>query len=198
MTPDQVFAYVSFVFVLAVTPGPGNTLLTSTGASVGVVRGLPAVVGFALGMGFMMFVVACGVGTVILSYPAILTIVKWGGVAVICWFAWKIASSHGGTADGAARPLGFVGAASFQWINPKSWLAVTSGAATFLDPNRGSAYPQALLLALIFAVVTLPCCSLWLAFGASLQGVLRSERAQRIFNIVMGVLLAASVVLIIL
>ena len=36
----------------------------------------------------------------------------------------------------------------------------------------------------------------WLAFGAVLQRVLRSERAQRLFNGVMGALLAASVLLI--
>jgi len=44
-------------------------------------------------------------------------------------------------------------------------------------------------------LAALPSCFAWLAFGAVLQRVLRSERALRTFNIVLGVLLAASVVL---
>ena len=197
MTPDKLLAFVGFSIVLAITPGPGNTLLTATGASVGVVRGVPAIIGFAAGMAFMMFIVAGGVGTIIISFPIILTAVKWAGAAVICWLAWKIASARTSGTASSARPLGFLGAASFQWINPKSWLAVTSGAATFLDPTRGNTYLQALMLALIFGAVTLPCCSAWLAFGAAIQHVLRSERARRIFNVTMGVVLVASVVLII-
>jgi threonine/homoserine/homoserine lactone efflux protein len=37
----------------------------------------------------------------------------------------------------------------------------------------------------------------WLAFGAVLQRVLRSDRAVRLFNVAIGALLAASVLLII-
>jgi threonine/homoserine/homoserine lactone efflux protein len=91
--------------------------------------------------------------------------------------------------------VGFLGAAAFQWINPKSWLVCTSAAATFFDPSIGSAHVQAAQLALIFGLVALPCCFVWLAFGAMVQRALRSERAMRTFNIVMGALLAASVVL---
>jgi threonine/homoserine/homoserine lactone efflux protein len=195
MTNEHVLAFVSFSTVLAITPGPGNTLLTATGASVGVLRGLPAVVGFAVGMALMMFVVTFGVGSIILANPVVMTVVKWSGAAVICWLAWKIASARIHRTEARGRPIGFFGAAAFQWINPKSWLAVTSAAATFLDPNRGSASLQALMLAVIFAAVTLPCCSVWLAFGALAQRTLRSERAHRIFNFAMGALLAASVAL---
>ena len=52
-----------------------------------------------------------------------------------------------------------------------------------------------LILGLVFLLACLPSCFPWLAFGAVLQRVLRSERAFRIFNGVMGALLAASVLL---
>jgi len=86
--------------------------------------------------------------------------------AVICWLAWKMASTSIHPTETSAQPLGLFRAAAFQWINPKSWLAVTSGAATFLDASRGSAALQALVLALIFAAVSPPYCGVWLAFGA--------------------------------
>jgi threonine/homoserine/homoserine lactone efflux protein len=195
MTPEHTLAFLGFSIVVAGTPGPSNAVLTATGANVGVVRGLPALVGVAAGMAVLMFVVAFGLGTIILETPWLLTIVKWTGAAVLFWLAWKIATSRGASVDKDARPIGLLGAAAFQWVNPKSWLACTSAAAAFLDQSRGSAHLQAAMLAFIFVLAALPCCFVWLAFGAVVQRVLRSERARRTFNIVMAMLLAASVVL---
>ena len=164
-----------------------------------MVRGLPALLGVAAGMGLMMFVVGFGLGALILQNAGLLMSVNWIGAAVLCWFAWKTATSRltGGTST--ARPVGFFGAAGFQWINPKSWLICASAAATFLKVNDadGPTSVQAAMLALIFVSAAVPSCFPWLAFGAALQRVLRSERALRTFNLVMGVLLAASVVLLI-
>ena len=197
MTPEHVLAFLGFSIVVAGTPGPSNAVLTATGANVGVVRGLSALLGVAAGMAVLMFVVAFGLGTIILETPLLSTAVKWAGAAVLFWLAWKIATSRGTGVDKGARPIGFLGAAAFQWVNPKSWLACTSAAAAFLDQSRGSAHLQAAMLALIFVLAALPCCFVWLAFGAVVRRALRSERALRTFNVVMGALLAASVVLLI-
>jgi threonine/homoserine/homoserine lactone efflux protein len=194
MTTEQALAFVGFSIVIAATPGPSNTLLTATGAAVGVLRGMRALLGVAVGMAALMLVVAGGLGALILDDPGIVTVVKWIGTGVLLWLAWKIATASGGAHAAGARPVGFVGACVFQWANPKSWLACTSGAAAFLDPSRGSAALQAAVLAALFVVAAVPSGFVWLAFGALVQRVLRSPRAQRIFNVVMGVLLALSAV----
>jgi threonine/homoserine/homoserine lactone efflux protein len=196
MRLDQVVAFFVFSVVAAGTPGPSNALLTATGASVGVLRGLPTLLGVAAGMGLMMFLVAFGLGSVILTNPAVLTAVKWCGAAFLCWLAWKIATSGSpGATHGDTKPVGFLGAAAFQWINPKSWLVCASAAATFLDSGAGSAFGQSATFAITFVVACLPSCLPWLALGAVVHRVLRSERAWRVFNIGMGALLAASVIL---
>ena len=195
MTPEQTLAFLSFAIVVAGTPGPSNAVLTATGAKVGVVRGLPALAGVAAGMAVLMFVTVFGLGALILENPLLLTGVKWTGVAVLLWLAWRIATSRGTGVDKDARPIGFLGAAAFQWINPKSWVACTSAAAAFLDQSRGSAHLQAATLAGLFVLAALPSCFVWLAFGAVVQRALRSNQARRTFNLVMGALLAASVVL---
>jgi threonine/homoserine/homoserine lactone efflux protein len=197
MKPEQAVAFFIFSVVAAGTPGPSNALLTATGAQVGVLRGLPALLGQAGGMGLLMFVVAFGLGSLILDNPLVLTGIKWCGAAVLRWLAWKIATSGRPSASHQTRPLGFVGAAAFQWINPKSWLISASAAATFLDHDAGSAFGQSAALALIFVVAALPSCLPWLTFGAVLHRYLRSERVLRAFNVGMGALLVASVVFII-
>ena len=92
-----------------------------------------------------------------------------------------------------ARPLGFLGMAAFQWLNPKAWLIATSAAATFADAGTDPLIHAGRMAAIFFGVASL-ACSPWLAFGAVIQRVLRSERSMRAFNIAMGALLAASVV----
>jgi len=195
MTREQAIAFFAFSVAAAGTPGPSNVLLTATGASVGVLRGLPCLFGVAISMAWMMFLVAFGLGSVILNSPFVLQGVKWCGAVVLCWFAWKIATGRRAGAATGGKPVGLIGAAAFQWVNPKSWLVCASAAATFLHEGAGSALGQSAALGLIFCVACLPSCFPWLAFGAALQRVLRSERAFRLFNVAMGALLAASVVL---
>src|SRR6478735_9246465 len=93
MTREQAIAFFLFSVVAAGTPGPSNALLTATGARVGVLRGLPALLGVALGMGTMMFLVALGLGAVILESPIVLTAARWCGAAFLLWLAWKIATA---------------------------------------------------------------------------------------------------------
>jgi threonine/homoserine/homoserine lactone efflux protein len=195
MTPEQAVAFLLFAVVAAGTPGPSNLLLTATGASVGVVRGLPCLLGVSVGMGVMMFVVAFGLGRVVLASPTILRLLHWGGVAFLLWLAWKVATAGIGSADAGRRPVGFLGAAAFQWINPKSWLVSASAAGTYLGAGSGPALAQAIAFGGLFVLASLPCCFVWLAFGATGQRVLRGTRARRVFNIVMGALLAASIAL---
>jgi len=64
--------------VAAVTPGPSNIMLTAAGANVGLLHGLPCLLGVASGMGVMMFLVPLGLGSVVLRYPVALKALNWG------------------------------------------------------------------------------------------------------------------------
>lgn len=195
MTPDQAIAFGLFAIVAAITPGPSNIILTSTGASVGVRRGLPCLFGVAAGMGLMMFLVAFGLGSLVLGNPIILNALKWGGIGFLLWLAWEIATSSPNGAAATADVIGFWPAAAFQWVNPKSWLVSASAAGAFLYDGAASALVQSAWFGVLFVLVSLPSCFVWLAFGATLQRFLQSERARRAFNVAMGILLAASLLL---
>jgi threonine/homoserine/homoserine lactone efflux protein len=194
--PAQLIAFVTFAAVVAGTPGPSNALLTAIGARMGVRHGLGSLLGQVTGMGAMLFAITLGMGGVILAHPLVLQILRWAGVAVICWMAWRIATA--GDADGATNaPHGFLGMAAFQWINPKGWLVSVAVVATFLDPHAGGAPAQAAIFAILFTLVALPSCLPWLAFGAALQHFLQAPRARRVLNGVMAALLAASAILLV-
>jgi threonine/homoserine/homoserine lactone efflux protein len=190
--------FLLFAVVAAVTPGPSNVMLVAAGAQVGIVRGLPCLLGVTSGMAVMMFLVPLGLGSLVLGHPIALTILHWGGAAFLLWLSWKIATSSSRLELRAERdPVGYLGAAAFQWINPKSWLVSASAAGTFLSAEGGTPVMQAAALGALFFIAALPSCFVWLAFGAAVQRLLGSERRLRIFNIAMGVLLALSIVLIV-
>jgi threonine/homoserine/homoserine lactone efflux protein len=195
MTPERALAFLVFSVVAAGTPGPSNVLLTATGATVGLARGVPCLLGVGVGMGVLMFSVAFGLGSLVLGRPTVLWGLHWIGAAYLLWLAVKIALADADVPDADRRPVGFAGAAAFQWINPKSWIVCASAAATYLTAQSAGALMQALTLSALFVVAALPCGAIWLGFGAAAQRILRTRRARRAFNVVMALLLVSSVVL---
>ena len=190
-------AFLLFALVAAVTPGPSNVMLTAAGANVGILGGLPCLLGVTTGMGLMMFLVPLGLGSMVVQVPLALKTLHWGGAVFLLWLSWKIATSSRLDSVPDRDPVGYVGAAVFQWVNPKSWLVSTSAAGTFLHAEAGHLVVQSAFLGGLFVLAALPSCFLWLAFGATVQRVLHDRRRRRFFNIVMGVLLALSVALIV-
>ena len=195
MTQHQSLGFLAFAVVAAITPGPSNIILASAGANAGIRRGLPCLLGVTLGMGLMMCTVAFGLGSVVLDRPAVLTVLKWGGAALLLWLAWKIATSGRGGPKSPTDPIGFRQAAALQWVNPKSWLVSASAAGTYLESDTGSALGQSAAFGLLFVLAAIPSCLVWLAFGATIQRFLRTDRTRRAFNIAMGATLAGSLVL---
>jgi threonine/homoserine/homoserine lactone efflux protein len=197
MTDGQVAAFLLFAVSAAGTPGPGNAILTATGAQVGIVRGLPALFGQTTGMGLMLFLVLSGLGSAVLGHPPVLQALRWSGAAVLLWLSWRIATAAGALeATSGGKPVGYLGAAVFQWVNPKAWLISTSAAGTFLSPGGANPVVHAAYLGALFVAAALPSCFPWLAFGAVVQRALGDPRRLRAFNLAMAVLLALSIVLI--
>jgi threonine/homoserine/homoserine lactone efflux protein len=192
----RLIAFVTFSAVVAGTPGPSNALLAAAGARAGFRRGLMSLLGQVTGMGVMLFAITLGLGSVLLAHPLVLQVLRWGGAAMLCWMAWRIAAA-GDAGQATNAPTGFLGMAAFQWVNPKGWLVAVATVAAFLDRRSGGALDQAAILAILFALVGLPACLPWLAVGAALQRWLRAPRARRVVNVAMAALLAASTVLLV-
>jgi threonine/homoserine/homoserine lactone efflux protein len=120
-------------------------------------------------------------------------------IAFLCWIAWSIASAPVGapetTANGAqpaSRPLGFLGGAAFQWVNPKAWMICVGAVGTYVPADAGIGLLAA--MAATCALVTYASGGLWVVFGRALREALRTPGRRRAFNLAMAGLLVASVV----
>lgn len=191
MTASLLWALVIFCFVSSITPGPNNLMLMTSGLNFGVRRTLPHMFGIALGFTLMVLLVGLGLAGLFARVPALLVAMKWVGAAYMVYLAVKLATAAPLKAGGAVgRPMTFLQAAAFQWINPKAWIMALTGVATYTDPLDYTR--TVLLVALVFGVVNLPCIGCWALFGTALRHALQRPAVLRAFNWTMGALLIAS------
>jgi threonine/homoserine/homoserine lactone efflux protein len=190
MTPDQFIALLGFAFVTSVTPGPNNMMLIASGANFGFRRTIPHMLGISLGHLAMTLIVGLGLAGIVHQEPRVLVVLKWASVAYLLWLAWKLAqASAPGQATATGKPMTFLAAALFQWVNPKAWtMSLGAVSAYAVDPTPLTVA----LIAATFAAVNLPSVSIWTIAGEQLRRFLTSPGRLRAFNWTMAALLVAS------
>jgi threonine/homoserine/homoserine lactone efflux protein len=192
MSQPLLLAFVVFAAVMFFTPGPNNIMLLSSGLTYGFRPTLPHIAGITVGFAFMVGAVGLGLGTIFIAYPVLQTILKYAGVAYLIYLAVAIAMSDpvAPEQDNRRGPMTFWGAAMFQWINAKGWVMVIG---TITAYAAIAAYPWNIAiqvgLSLILGALS---CTAWALFGSSLRPILTSRKTVRTFNVVMALLLLAS------
>ena len=189
---DLLVALAVFCLVTLFTPGPNNLMLMTSGLNFGVRRGVPHVLGVVIGFSLMVLIVGLGLGAIFEAWPLLYQLVKYAGAAYLMYLAWQIAVSEPpapGT-DSTRSPISFFQAAAFQWVNPKAWVMAVGAVATYAGV---APFPlNIIVIAALFGVFGLASSGTWLGFGAALQRVLKEPRAVRVFNVIMALLLVAS------
>ena len=194
MSLQTLIAVVIFSTVMAFTPGPNNAMLASSGARFGLARTLPHVGGVTLGFPVMIFLVGLGLASILLASPLLQLAMKSVSCAYLLWMAFQIARSDSTKeSSGRGKPLTFLQAAAFQWINPKAWLMAV-GAISAYTTAGGRLYWEVAIIAAVSLVVSIFSTLTWAAFGAGIRRWLRSATALRCFNIAMALSLVASMV----
>ena len=192
MSQSLLYAFIIFALVMFFTPGPNNIMLLSSGLTYGFRRTIPHIAGITVGFAFMVGAVGLGLGTVFLAYPILQTILKYAGAAYLIYLAAAIALSGPARPgeEGARGPMTFWGAAMFQWINAKGWVIVIGTITAYATIAR---FPLNIAIqTLISLLVGTASTVVWAFFGTALRPVLTSERLVRGFNILMAILLLAS------
>ncbi|NJM34922.1 MAG: LysE family translocator [Rhodomicrobium sp.] len=192
---EMIAPIALFSFAASATPGPNNVMLTASGSAFGFQRSVPHILGITIGFPVMFFAVGLGLGEIFTRYPQVHLALKYVGAAYLLYLAWRIAQA--GHSDGAktgGRPLTFLEAAAFQWVNPKAWMIAVSAIPAFTTVG-GNYYAELTLIGVIFALVTLPSCSAWCMFGVGIRRLIRTPETARLVNLALAALVALSIIL---
>ncbi len=203
-TAAGLSALMIFAFVSSITPGPNNLMLLYSGARFGFAHSLPHLLGVSLGFGLMLALCCLGVAGIFWKIPHAQDALKVAGCTYMLWLAYKLwkngALPAGGDLPdannkGAAKPMTFVQASLFQYVNPKAWVMGLTVPAAYL-PNDGHLLINTLIATLVFTVINLFCCGTWVQGGALLQKLMHKPTLARIINatiVAMTVYCAAAV-----
>ncbi len=193
MPPDVLIALVTFCVVSSVTPGPNNMMLLSSGATFGVRRTIPHMLGISMGCVIMVLLLGFGLAGTIAKAPWLYTVLHIVSSAYLLYLSWRIATSAGvGSGSTRARPLSFLDAAVFQWVNPKAWAMALGATTSFTRPDH--LVGDVSIVAAVLALFGFPCILLWAGGGTVVRQLLTHPNALRAFNIGMAALLVASLI----
>jgi threonine/homoserine/homoserine lactone efflux protein len=181
----------TYAFVMSITPGPNNVMLTAAGAKFGLRRTVPHILGVSCGFGVLVAAMCGGLGILFTRWPQVQGALKWIGAAYLLYLGWQLLRAAGPDTASAGKPVTLGEAAMFQFVNPKAWVISVTAATLFLPPQLGQLLASGYVTSIV-TLVNLPCITVWAVFGSSLGLVLTRPLARRIFNWVMAVALAAT------
>lgn len=185
--------FITYAFVMSITPGPNNVMLTASGATFGFRRTLPHLLGVVFGFVVQLLLVCAGLSALFSRWPALQTALSWAGAGYLVYLGVRMLKSSAANAQGKTRPVRFHEAALFQFLNPKAWIMSITCATLFLPQELG-VFLRGAYMASVMEGVGIPCMAVWALFGSSLKDFLATPRPRMIFNVVMAVALAATAI----
>jgi threonine/homoserine/homoserine lactone efflux protein len=189
--------FAAYSFVMSITPGPNNVMLTASGATFGFRRTIPHLLGISVGFGVELLLVCAGLGALFTRWPEIQAVLRWVGAIYLLYLGVRILDSGPANAGANARPVTFMEAAVFQFLNPKAWVMTITAATLFLPHELGVLAAGAYML-LIMVIMQMPSTAVWALFGSSLRRFLERPASRMGFNAAMAVALAATGVIMVL
>ena len=186
--------FATYSFVMWLTPGPNNVMLTASGANFGFRRTLPHMLGICSGFALQMLAVCAGLGAIFSRWPHLQDGLRWLGAAYLVYLGWRLLRPAGSERGEVPRPLTLLEAAAFQFLNPKAWVMTLTAATLFLPRELAPAAAAGYML-LWGVLVPAPCVLVWALFGTSLRALLARPRGRLAFNSAMALALGVTAVM---
>jgi len=186
--------FVTYTFVMSITPGPNNVMLTASGAHFGFRRTLPHILGIGCGFTVQLLAVCAGLAALFAHWPALQSALAWVGAAYLVYLGWQMLGSADAGAAHSPHPVTFLQAALFQFLNPKAWVMTVTAATLFLPHELGPLLSGAYMAA-VMEGIGVPCMSVWALFGTSLRRFIGAPRGRMAFNAAMALALGVTAVM---
>ena len=189
------FALISYYFVMFVTPGPNNAMLTASGIKFGFKKTIPHLIGIPFGHVIQITLVCFGLGNLFQKYPLIQNYLKWLCFFYLLYLGWKIIGSFSERKKESGRPLTLYEAALFQFMNPKAWVVALTASTAFFPVNENF-YLATTFVALTAPFICFPSICLWALFGSSIKILIKNAKIKKIIEYFLAVLLIITAIII--
>ena len=171
-SPAHLALFALAALVMNAAPGPSNLYVLSRSLAQGSSAGLVSALGLALGNLFHVGLAVMGLAALLSYAPDAYVAIRLLGAGYLIYLGIRMLREKPAQSPGAPsrRPLGRVllDAALVEMLNPKTALFFLAFLPQFVEPARGPAALQFLLLGLIVTLTALPCDMLVALAGAGI------------------------------
>ncbi|SNT70031.1 LysE family translocator [Psychrobacter sp. LV10R520-6] len=196
----SVMGLAIFMLVNSITPGPNNLMLLHGSVKCGFWQCRWHMLGITVGVTIMLWLSYWGMSALVVSYPAIMLVIKVLGTLYLLWLTYQMAKSDfttfvhealrreaSGEQVGNVKPrfgelpLTFWQAVLFQWLNPKAW-TMTMVAPSVAMFYAGRPWLDNYPLLAVCAVVNILSISCWAAGGHWLRKLVHLPLVMRVIH----------------
>ncbi|MFK7859014.1 MAG: LysE family translocator [Granulosicoccus sp.] len=187
--------FIVAVFLMLITPGPGVLSTAGVGASFGKLAGYRYVTGLFIGTNLVALAVITGLAGIVLTIPALRTVLLYASIAYLCYLAFRIAFAGSSIAFiESQKAPGIVDAILLQAINPKAYV-VNTALFTGFSFQAMALWQETIWKFILINAIWIPIHLLWLGAGIALKKLALSQRIQRCINVLMALALLTVVFL---
>ncbi len=201
----SITALAVFMFVNSITPGPNNLMLLHGSIKRGFWACRFHMLGICVGVTVMLWLSYWGMAALVVSFPAIMLIIKILGTLYLLWLTYQMAKTdfvavvndalkheqykQANTAVIEAKkrfgelPLSFGQALLFQWLNPKAW-TMTVVAPSLAMFHAGRPWLDNYSLLAMCALINILSISCWAAGGHWLRKLVHLPRMMKVIHAV--------------
>jgi len=182
--PDA-HTYVLFVaaaLALLLVPGPAVVYVVARSVSGGRLTGLVSVLGIELGTLTHVVFAAAGLSAIVASSVVAFSVVKWLGAAYLVYLGLRQIFGRGGEEEDTELSVSedsrfrvFYQSVLVQILNPKVALFFLAFLPQFVDPSRGAAWTQIVVLGATLAFLGLFTDGLYALLGGTAGGWIRKR-----------------------
>ncbi len=183
--PDQLLVFVLASLALLLIPGPAVLYIVTRSASQGRAAGLASVLGIQCGGMVHVLMATLGLSAILLSSALAFNTVKFAGAFYLVYLGLRTWLSKEPLELGSPsrQPLWYIFVQGFvvNALNPKTALFFFAFLPQFVDPARGAAWVQFLLLGLVFITLATFSDGTYALLSSTFGGWLRSKTLKTRF-----------------
>ncbi len=182
-TVPTLLTFAVAATLLIIVPGPNVIFIIARGIDQGRRAAVTSALGVEAGMLVHLGAAVLGLSAVITSSDILFNVVKYAGAAYLIWMGVASFRAKAVNPDvpGISRQTGygrlFTQGLVVNVLNPKVGLFFIAFLPQFIDPSRGSATGQILILGAVFAVIGVVSDMVY-AFASGSIGAWLSTRAR--------------------
>jgi threonine/homoserine/homoserine lactone efflux protein len=179
---DAIAAFSIASMILLLLPGPAVVYIVNRSVSDGRSTALASVAGLEIGSFVHVVAASIGLSAVLATSATAFSIVKWLGAAYLLGIGVKTLlrspTRLATTVESVSRRTALTQGVLVNTLNPKVALFFLSFLPQFIEPGRGPAWSQALVLGSIFTILGCVVDGGWALVTSCVRDVMLRGRAQ--------------------